>query len=141
MAAAPFVTQAVALVMLQAIETAANAGTAAVIEGYSGSVPANADAAEAGTLAFSLGCNASIFSGTSDTGSAARGTFAAISSDTSADNTVTLTHFRIKTQTGGTVVFQGNAATSAADMVINTTSITSGSTVSCSAATLDVPEG
>lgn len=141
MATAPFITQAVAQALLDAFETAANAGTAAVIQGYSGSVPSNADAANGGTLGFTLTCNASIFTSKTDTGSAARGTFASITSDSSADNTITLTFFRISTQSGGTVVFQGTAATATADMIINTTSITSGSTVSCSSATLDVPEG
>jgi hypothetical protein len=141
MAAAPFLTQAAAQALLTALETALNAGTAAVIQGYSGSVPANADAAEGGTLGFTLTAAAAVFTTKTDTGTAARGTFDTIASDASADNTITLTHFRISTQSGGTVVFQGNAATSAADMIINTVSISSGSTVSCSSATLDVPEG
>lgn len=141
MATAPFITQAVAQSLLDAFETAANAGTAAVIRGLSGSAPANADAAETGTLGFVLTCSAAIFTSKTDTGSAARGTFATITQDSSADNSITLTYFRILTQSGGTVVFQGSAGTSAADMIINTVSITAGSAVTCSSATLDVPEG
>ena len=54
-----YVTNAVAQAMLTALGTAADAGTAAVIEIYSGSVPANADAAiGAATLLASLTCSA-----------------------------------------------------------------------------------
>ena len=107
-----YVTQAVAQAMITAFATAADAGTAAVIEIYAGAVPANADATPSSpTLLASLTCSASISSGISDTGTAARLTFAAITSDTSADNTGTAAYFRIKTQTGGTVVAQGTVGT------------------------------
>jgi hypothetical protein len=68
------------------------------------------------------------------------GTFDTITEDSSADATDTLTFFRILTQDAGTVVFQGLAATSDSDMVINTTSISAGSAVTCDTATLTVPE-
>lgn len=137
-----YVTQAVAQAMITAFATAADAGTAAVIEIYAGAVPANADATPSSpTLLASLTCSASISSGISDTGTAARLTFAAITSDTSADNTGTAAYFRIKTQTGGTVVAQGTVGTSAADIVLNTVSITAGSTVALSSFTIDLPEG
>lgn len=137
-----YVTNAVAQSMLTALATAADAGTAAVIEIYSGAVPANADATPTSptTLAV-LTCSATIASGYSDTGTAARMTLAAITSDTSADNTGTAAYFRIKTQSGGTVVAQGTVGTSAADLILNTVSITAGSTVAISAFTIDLPEG
>lgn len=137
-----YVTNAVAQAMLTALGTAADAGTAAVIEIYSGSIPANADAAiGAATLLASLTCSANISAGISDTGSAARMTLAAITSDTSADATGTASFFRIKTQAGGTVIAQGTVGTSAADLILNTVSISAGSTVAISSATIDLPEG
>lgn len=142
MATQPFVTQQAAQDMLTALETDLNAGTAAVINIYSGTAPSNADAALSGnTLLAQLVCNASIFTSKTDTGTAARGTLAAVTSDSSADATGTATFFRILTQNAGTVVLQGTVGTSAADLILNTTSITAGSTVSVSAGTIDVPEG
>lgn len=142
MAAAPFVTQAVAQALLTALETALNAGTAAVIQGYDGSVPADADAANANTLLFTLTCSASIFTTKTDGTPGAVGTLDAITADSSADATGTLTFFRISTQSGGTVCMQGTAATSSADMIVNTTAITSGSTVDdTGTSTITIPEG
>lgn len=140
MAVGFYVTNTVAQSMLTALETAADAGTAAVIRILSGSVPADADAAETGTLLASLTCSATM--GTvGANGNNARLTFNAITADSSADNTGTATYFRILTQTGGTVIAQGTVGTSASDLILNTTSITAGSTVSISSATIDLPEG
>lgn len=143
MANAFYITNAVAQGMLNAtgLGAAIDAGTAAVIEIYNGTAPANADAAEANTLLASLTCSGTAFSGFSDTTTAGRATFGAITSDSSADNTGTATHFRIKTQTGGTVIAQGTVGTSASDLILNTTSITAGSTVAITSATIDLPEG
>ena len=141
MATAPKITQAVAQSLLTAFETAADAGTAAVIRGLTGAAPTNADDAETGTLLFTLTCSASIFTTKTDGAPGAVGTFAAITADSSADATGTLTYFRILTQTGGTIVFQGSADTASADMIINTTAITSGSNVDdTGTSTLTVPE-
>ena len=145
MAVAPFITQAVAQALLDAFETAANAGTAAVINGYDDDAadPADADASAAGSqITFTLTCSASIFTSKTDGAPGAVGTFAAITADSSADVTDTLSFFRILTQAAGTVVFQGNADTASADMIINTTAITTGSTVDdTGTSTLTVPEG
>lgn len=143
MAAAPFITQAAAQSLLDALETALNAGTAAVINIYSGSYPADADASAGGlTLLAQLTCSASIFTSKTDGAPGAVGTFASITQDSSADATGTASTARILTQSGGTVVFQGNVATSSADVVMNTTSITSGSVVAATGtSTLTVPEG
>lgn len=119
-----------------------DSGTAAVINIYSGTPPANADAALAGnTLLAQLICDSTAFSGYSDTGTAARATFATIASDNSADATGTATFFRILTQNAGTVIAQGTVGTSDADLILNTTSITAGSTVSITSAYIDLPEG
>lgn len=141
MANAFYITNAVAIAMVQALETAANAGTAAVINIYDGSAPADADAAESNNLLAQLTCNASIFASVADDTPGALATFNAITDDSSADATGTATHFRILTQSGGTVIAQGSVGTSGADMNLNTTSITSGSTVSITSATILLPEG
>ena len=143
MALDPIITQAVAQSLLTAFETAANAGTAAVIIGYDddAAIPTDADASSAGSgTLFTLTCAAAIFTSKTDGTPDAVGTFDTISDDASADETDTLAFFRILTQAGGTVVFQGTAGVGTFDMAINTVSITSGSTVSCSAATITVPE-
>lgn len=144
MAADPYITQTVAQSLLTAFESAANAGTAAVINIYdsASAVPADADTSNASdTLLAQLTCSASIFTSKTDGAPGAVGTFDTITDDSSANATGTADYFRILTQSGGTVVFQGTVATSSADMIINTTSITEGSTVSISSATITVPEG
>lgn len=137
------ITQAVASGMLNStgLTESIDAGTAAVIRILTGTAPTNADDAETGTLLATLTCSATAFSGFSDLNPGARATFAAITSDSSADNTGTAGYFRILTQTGGTIIAQGNVGTSAADLILNTVAITSGSTVSITAATIDLPEG
>lgn len=139
-----YITNAVAQGMLNStgLAEAIDAGTAAVINIYSGSVPANADASiGAATQLAQLTCSGTAFSGFSDTTSAGRATFAAITSDSSADATGTASFFRILTQNAGTVIAQGTVGTSNADLILNTVSITSGSTVSITSATIDLPEG
>lgn len=140
-----YITNAIARNMLKSAGStlAANidAGTAAVIEIYNGSVPADADASEANTLLASLTCSATCFSGDSDANPGGRITFDVITSDSSADATGTATHFRIKTQTGGTVCCQGTVGTATSDLIVNTTAFTSGSTVSITSGTITLPEG
>jgi hypothetical protein len=141
MPADPFVTQAVAQAGLTAFETAANAGTAAIVRGYEGAVPADADTALSGNdTLFTITCAASIFTSKTDGAPGAVGTFDATTPDASADATDTLTFFRILTQDAGTVVFQGTAATSDADMTANTTAITTGSEVNLESGTVTYPE-
>lgn len=141
MANAFFFTNAVALAILNAFTTANDAGTAAVIEIYNGTAPADADASEANTLLASLTMSATSFPTSTDANPGALLTANAITSDSSADATGTATHFRVKTQTGGTVTCQGSAGTSSADLILNTTAITSGSTVSITSFTITLPEG
>lgn len=120
---------------------AIDAGTAAVIEIYNGTPPADADASEGNTLLASLTCSATAFTSITDANPGALATFAAITSDSDADNTGTATHFRIKTQTGGTVIAQGTVGTTGCDLNLNTTSITQHSTVAITSATITLPEG
>lgn len=137
---APFITQAAAVSMMTALGAAIDAGTAAVIEIYSGSVPADADAANAGTLLARLTCSATAFSGITDANPGARATFAAIA-NAAAVATGTASFFRIATQASGTNVFQGTVGTATSDMILNTVAITTGSTVSITSGTITMPEG
>jgi hypothetical protein len=136
------ITNAVAQSMLTAFSTATDAGTAAVINIYSGTVPADADTALSGnTLLAQLTMSGTAFGAPTDLAPGARITAAAITSDSSADATGTASFFRILTQNAGTVVAQGTAGTATSDLILNTVSITSGSTVSITAATVTLPEG
>ncbi len=141
MANAWYFTNAAAQSMMTAFETAADAGSAAVINIYNGTAPADADTALSGnTLLAQLTCS-SVMGTIGDANPGARLTFNAISSDTSADTTGTASFFRILTQNAGTVVGQGTVGTASADLILNTTSITQGSSVAISSATITLPEG
>lgn len=65
-------------------------------------------------------------------------TFNAIGSDTSANATGTATWFRCFASNGTTVVMDGSVGTSSSNLVLNSTSIVSGGTVSVSSFTHDV---
>ena len=69
-------------------------------------------------------------------------TASAVTSGT-AGNSGTAGYFRVypNAPTTTNAVLQGTVGTSAADMIINTTTITSGDTVSCSAWTASFPDG
>ena len=104
---------------------------------YSGTQPANANTALSGnTLLAELR-----FSATAAP-AASNGviTFNAITSDSSADNTGTATFFRALKSDGTSVVLDGTVGTSSANMIIATTSISAGQTVSCSSFTHSVLE-
>lgn len=133
------ITSTVAQGMLNSTGYNEALGASPQIKIYSGSVPANADASNTGTLLATLTCAASPISGYSDTGTAARATFGTIASAT-AVATGTAAFWR-RTTSGGTVIEQGSCGTSGADLNLNTTAITSGSTVSITSATTDLPKG
>lgn len=136
------VTNAVAQAMATAIATAVDAGTAAVINLYSGTMPTDSDTALSGnTLLAQLTMSATAFGASSDANPGGRITAAAITADSSADATGTATFFRVLTQNAGTVTMQDTAGTSGTGLVLNTTAITAGSTVSITSATVTVPEG
>ena len=139
-----YITNTAAQSLATALGTALDAGTAAVINIYDNTsgVLADADASIASAVLLAqLTCSATSFSGIADDTPGALATFNTITSDSSADATGTAAFFRILTQSGGTVVTQGTVGTSSADLILNTVSITSGSTVSITAATILVPEG
>jgi hypothetical protein len=102
---------------------------------YSGTQPATADTALSGnTLLAELRFGATAF------GSASSGvlTANAITSDSSADNSGTASFFRALKSDGTTALMDGSVGTSSANMVVATTTITAGQTVSCSSFTIDV---
>ena len=125
--------------MATAFEDSLNAGTAAIIQIRSGAQP-GPDEVATGTLLATLTMTADAFTGPTDAAPGALLTAASITSDTSADATGTAGHFRILTQSAGTVICEGSCGTSGADMNFNTVSITSGSTVAISAMTVTMPE-
>ncbi|OCB09334.1 hypothetical protein A5717_25925 [Mycolicibacterium porcinum] len=137
-----FITNLCAQGMLNNQGLAQQLGANAVLRIYSGTVPANADAALTGTLLAELVLSASPFSGFSDTGSAARATLAAVASDTSANNTGGATTWRLDTA-GGVTKMQGECGLSGSgkELILATTSFTAGSTVSVSSGYFDFPEG
>lgn len=116
-------------------------GASPLIKFYSGTVPTSAAAALSGnTVLATLTGAATPISGTSDTGTAGRATWAAIASATAAA-TGTCTFFRTFKADGTTVVDQGNVDTTGADINLSTTALTAGSTVSLSSRTSDLPYG
>lgn len=102
---------------------------------YSGTQPATADTALSGnTLLATLRFGATAF------GSASSGvlTANAITSDTNAAASGTASFFRALKSDGTTVLMDGNIGTASANMIVATTTITAGQTVSCSSFTIDV---
>ena len=117
----------------------------AVIQGYSGAQPVDPDAANAGTLAFTLTCSATAFPGATDAAPGALKTASAITDDTSADNTVTLLYCRASSSNVADTALNdhidGHADTSAGDFNFNTLAIVSGATVSMTSWTITQPQG
>ena len=142
MANAAFITNAVAISMMTAFNAAVDAGTAAVVNIYDGTPPVDADAALAGnTQLAQLVMSGTAFGAPTDNAPGAKVTANAITADSSADATGTASFFRILTQNAGTVCLQGTVGIASADMILNTTAITLGSTVTITAATVILPEG
>jgi len=132
MALDPRFSQARRHEMLDAIAPNFNSGLVRI---YDGSKPATADTAVSSqTLLAELTMNASAF------GAASSGTItaAAITADSSANATGTASWFRVVESDGTTIICDGTVGTSTSDMVINTTSIVSGATVSIASYTISM---
>ena len=114
----------------------------ATLKIFSGSPPATTLASEAGTLGATLTMGATPFPASTNTTGNGLATAAAntISPETNAPNTITAGHFRIAT-TGGTVIMRGTCGTSAADLIMSSTSISAGDTVACSSFDATLPCG
>lgn len=122
-----------------AVNTQANALRTEFNDGYlrvySGTQPATADTALSGnTLLAELRFNATAFPAASSGVLTAN----AITADSSADASGTATFFRCFKSDGTTVLMDGNVGTSGTNMVVATTTITAGQTVSCSSFSIDV---
>lgn len=137
-----YITNAVAIIGLDAIVDAFDAGPAAVINIYDSTVPADADTAlGAQVLLAQLTMAATAFGAAADDTPGAIAMAAAITGDASANATGTATFFRVLTQDGGTVLCQGTVGTSGSDLNLNTVSITAGSSVDITSFTILLPEG
>lgn len=135
------ISNAVAQAMANAFTTANDAGTAAVIQGYTTAQATDPDTAiGAQTLLFTCTMSATSFGAATDGNPGGVITAAAITNDSSADATGTLAWFRMSTQSAGTAICDGSAGTASADLIMNTLSITSGSTVSITSAVITMPE-
>lgn len=135
------ISYAAAAAMLDVLgSTTFDAGTAAVINIYTGAQPADVETAASGTLLAELTMSADSFGPAANQNPGARITAAAITQDSSANATGTAGYFRCFIQSGGDAICDGSVGTSGTDMVVNTTSFTSGATVSCSAFTITLAE-
>ena len=100
---------------------------------YDGTQAADADTAlGAQVLLAELRWNATAFAAAS----AGVATANAVTADSSANATGTATWFRALKSDGTTVVFDGSVGTATANLILNTTSIVVGASVSVTAATL-----
>jgi hypothetical protein len=141
------VTPTVAEGMMNTTGFATSLGSSPSIVIYSGTPPTNANTALSGNTALAtLACSATPISGVTfnssggpDANGTAVATFGAITNAT-AVATGTATFWRLLTS-ASTVIAQGSVGTSSADLVLNTTAITSGSTVSITSATISLPTG
>jgi len=117
--------------------------TAATIRGRTGAQPVDPDAAETGTLLFTLTCtDPATFGAAADQNPNARITAGTVTGDSSADATNTLTYCRAgATGTGADDHIDGNALTAAASFVFNTVSIVAGATVDLTSWTITLPQG
>lgn len=111
-------------------------GASGKLRVYSGTQPATADAALSGnTLLADLALSATAF------GAASGGTVTinTVTADASADNTGTASWATITKADGTTRIIDGSCATSAADFIIDNTSIVAGQNVSCTTYTFSLP--
>lgn len=141
MAATPVISMLAARAALDAI-TAKFTGGAGTIEIRTGAPEATTLTADSGTKLATLTLSATAFAASTDSGTTGLATAVAnaITSDTNAANSGTAGHFRAKSN-AGVVIIQGTVGTSAADMILNTTTITAGDTVACTNWTVTLPDG
>ncbi len=120
--------------MMNDFDDTCNGGTAAVFSIYSGTQPTDADTALSGNTLLATLTASAVMWGASSNGVL---TLATVTDDSSADATGTATFARISTQSDlVTTVFDADVGTSATTIILNTTSIVAGGTVSITAGTL-----
>lgn len=134
MANNPHVTAAGRKAMLDALIGLADGGRLRI---YSGTQPAHADAAVAGTLLAELTMPTPAFTaGTATSGAAYTVSAGAITQDTSADATGTATWFRLFRSDGTTSLLDGSAGASGCDLNLNTAALSAGAIVQVTSMTL-----
>ena len=126
MASSPLFYDATIDAAVNAVTTLLNSGTLKI---YTGAQPA-LDGAVTGTLLVTLTFSASAFAAAIASGGNVTATANSITAGT-AGNTGTAGYFALLTS-GSAVVMTGSVGTSGADLNLNSTSISSGATVSCS---------
>ena len=119
---------------------------AGFIQGWTGAQPVDPNAADVGTLLFSVTLTTPTpFTSSTDATPGALATAAAIADDTSADNTGTVLYCRGSSSNSLFTVLNshidGEAGTSGADFNFNTVAIVSGATVSVTSWTVTQPQG
>ncbi len=143
MAANPMVSMLSARAGLDALLAKLNTGgTAGSIKIFSGAMPATCETADSGTKLAQLTLSTTAFPASVDstTTGLATATANAITSDTNAAATGTAGYFRAY-DSAGVCIVQGTVGTSAADMILNTVSISSGSTVAITSWVVTLPDG
>jgi hypothetical protein len=108
-----------------------------------GAIPSNCGAARSGTaLSTAMQFSATAFPASTDSGTTglATATANAIASDTNAAASGTAGYFYTHDNTPTTLA-QGTCGTSAADMIMNTTTITAGDTIACSSFVITLADG
>jgi len=136
------ISLACAQAAVDAITALIDSGTAAIMEIYDGSQPADPGVAvgaqvKLATLTFS----STAFGAAADANPGAIATANSITPDSSADNSGTASWFRILTQAGGTARADGTVGTSGADLNMNTVAFTAGSEIGVTSFTITQPEG
>ena len=116
---------------LDAIETAI--GASAVLKIRTGAVPANAAAADTGTVLATVSLPADWMAAAASASKAKLGTW----QDASADATGTAAHFRIYETTGVTCHIQGTYGLSATDMIGDSVDFTAGQSFAINTFTLN----
>jgi hypothetical protein len=141
MTATPVCSMLGAIAALNSLTALLNTGGAGSIKIYTGGQPASTTASETGTLLVTLALGNPAF------GSAVGGTTNGLATATAntitsgtAGNTGTAGHFRALNG-AGTCIFMGNAGTAGTDMILSTTSIVSGGTISITSWVVALPDG
>ncbi len=130
--------------LADALDDRINTGAAvAAMRILTGARPADPDTTETGTLLASIDYTATAFGTATDAAPGGLLTANGVPlQDTSADNGGTASYFRMRNDDTGTPddICDGDVGTGTDDLVLNTVSITAGSTVELTTQTITVPE-
>lgn len=148
MAAAPSCSQVAAEAALNAITALLNetSATLSIIKVFSGSLPNSIeDADPSGLLSSGMTLSATAFGSATSSSSpyGATATANSVASDTDIATSGTAASFRAYHWSGSAwvPVIQGTCGTSAADMILNTTTLVAGATLECTSWVINLPSG